>query len=204
MSPKSCIFSYLEKHKKLLMVTTALFYVLIPHQRLKPTWINLANWLPAYRSPQSARSRLGFRLILLKRDKFYFVYKCSGCHSSNYFWVCYTDINHTGLIKRTSKMYMTTPNGSIPLDRVTQVLTLSGLGSKLLPNETWLLLLLGPLVTIILLLIFGLFFFFKLLVKFCLLQITTGSHQDNDDAKIPAISKNRSCQNNSRSHRGAP
>ena len=46
-------------------------------------------------------------------------------------------------------------NGSIPLDRVTQVLTLFGPGSKLLPNITWFSLLLGPLVTVILLLIFG-------------------------------------------------
>ena len=50
------------------------------------------------------------------------------------------------------------PNGSVPLDRVTQVLTLLGLGSKLLRNVTWFSLLLGPLVTVILLLIFGLCF----------------------------------------------
>ena len=44
---------------------------------------------------------------------------------------------------------MTIPNGSIPLNRVTQALTLSRSGSKLLP-DTWLLILLGPLATVIL------------------------------------------------------
>ena len=100
---------------------------------------------------------------------------------------------------------MTTPNGFIPLDRITQELTLSGPQSKLLSNVTWLLLLLWPLVKIILLLIFGLcLFFLNLLVKFYLFQITTGSHEDNGDAEIPATSQDRSCQNKSRSHPGAP
>ena len=62
-------------------------------------------------------------------------------------WVCCTYINSTGLIKRkkkTLKMYMTMPNGSILWNRVTQMLTLSGPGSKLLPNVTLVLLLLEP------------------------------------------------------------
>ena len=37
-------------------------------------FIKLGNWLPGYKSPQSARSRLGFRPILLKRNEIYFVY----------------------------------------------------------------------------------------------------------------------------------
>ena len=37
-------------------------------------FIKLGNWLPGYESPQSARSRLGFRPILLKRNEIYFVY----------------------------------------------------------------------------------------------------------------------------------
>lgn len=41
------------------------------------------------------------------------------------------------------------PNGSIPLDRITKVLTPSGPQSKLLSNATWSLLLLWLLVTIV-------------------------------------------------------
>ena len=37
-------------------------------------FIKLGNWLPGYKSPQSVRSRLGFRPILLKRNEIYFVY----------------------------------------------------------------------------------------------------------------------------------
>ena len=36
-------------------------------------FIKLGNWLPGYKSPQSAKSRLGFRPILLKRNEIYFV-----------------------------------------------------------------------------------------------------------------------------------
>ena len=37
-------------------------------------FIKLGNWPPGYKSPQSARSRLGFRPILLKRNEIYFAY----------------------------------------------------------------------------------------------------------------------------------
>ena len=37
-------------------------------------FIKLGNWLPGYKSLRSARSRLGFRPILLKRNEIYFVY----------------------------------------------------------------------------------------------------------------------------------
>ena len=64
--------------------------------------------------------------------------------STAYNWVCCTYINITGLIKKKLKMYMTMPNGSILWNRVTQMLTLSGPGSKFLPNVTLFLLLLEP------------------------------------------------------------
>ena len=38
-------------------------------------FIKLGNWLPGYKSPWSARSSLGFRPNLLKRNEIYFVYK---------------------------------------------------------------------------------------------------------------------------------
>ena len=38
-------------------------------------FIKLGNWLPGYKSPWSARSGLGFRSILLKRNEIYFVTK---------------------------------------------------------------------------------------------------------------------------------
>ena len=44
-------------------------------------------------------------------------------------------------------MYLTMPNGSIPLDKMIQVLTLLRHNQKILPNIT-ILLLPGPLVTI--------------------------------------------------------
>ena len=37
-------------------------------------FIKLGNWLPGYKSPQSARSRLDLRPFLLKRNEIYFVY----------------------------------------------------------------------------------------------------------------------------------
>ena len=38
-------------------------------------FIKLGNWLPSYKSPWNARSGLGFRPILLKRNEIYFVTK---------------------------------------------------------------------------------------------------------------------------------
>ena len=63
-------------------------------------------------------------------------------------WVCF--------------IYMS--NGSILINRAAKVLTVSRPGSKLLPNITWFLLLLGLLITIIILLILGLLTFTLLLL----------------------------------------
>ena len=74
------------------------------------------------------------------------------------------------------------PNGSIPLDKMTQALTLSEPQSKSSASVPWFLLLLWALVTITLLLIYGLCFL-KLPVKTCLLLMTTDLCQDNNDAE---------------------
>ena len=61
-------------------------------------FIKLGNWLPGYKSPRSARSRLGFRSILLKRNEIYFVYKIPVIPppaTSN--WVCYTKMADQGI-----------------------------------------------------------------------------------------------------------
>ena len=61
-------------------------------------FIKLGNWLPGYKSPWSARSRLGFRPNLLKRNEIYFVYKIPDIPppaTSN--WVCYTKIADQGI-----------------------------------------------------------------------------------------------------------
>ena len=73
-------------------------------------FIKLNNSLPGYKSPQSDRSRLCFRSILLKRNGIYFVYENSSHHSSNYFYLGLLyqngrpgdwDCSHTRLRSRT-------------------------------------------------------------------------------------------------------
>ena len=61
-------------------------------------FIKLGNWLPGYKSPWSARSSLGFRPNLLKRNEIYFVYKIPVIPppaTSN--WVCYTKMADQGI-----------------------------------------------------------------------------------------------------------
>ena len=82
-------------------------------------------------------------------------------------WVCF--------------IYMS--NGSILINRAAKVLTVSRPGSKLLPNVTWFLFLLGLLITIILLLIFGLCFLIYLSSLF-LLRIQWLQRQRNGDVEI--------------------
>ena len=61
-------------------------------------FIKLGNWLLGYKSPSSARSRLGFRPILLKRNEIYFVYQVpiiTPPTTSN--WVCYIKMADQGI-----------------------------------------------------------------------------------------------------------
>ena len=72
-------------------------------------FIKLGSWLPGYKSPWSARSRLGFRPIFLKRNEIYFSAKfqlsllqlllIGLLHQNGRPWDW--DFNHTRLSSRT-------------------------------------------------------------------------------------------------------
>ena len=79
----------------------------------------------------------------------------------------------------------------------------TGPGAGLLKTVPWFSLLLGPLVTVMLLLVFGPCLF-KPTCEICLFQITAVSHQDARDVEIPGSPQKRSCRNNNRNHPGAP
>ena len=61
-------------------------------------FIKLGNWLPGYKTPQSARYRLAFRPILLKRNRFILSIKIPVIPppaTSN--WVCYNKMADQGI-----------------------------------------------------------------------------------------------------------
>ena len=64
----------------------------------KTSWRLVGNWLPGYKSPLSATSRLGFRPILLKKMRFILSIKIPVIFppaTSN--WVCYNKMADQGI-----------------------------------------------------------------------------------------------------------
>ena len=55
-------------------------------------FIKLGNWLPGYKCSQSARSKPGFTLILLKRNEIYSIKIWAVTPPITSSWVCYTKI----------------------------------------------------------------------------------------------------------------